>query len=257
MIRQNAAERRAAAAREREGQAQRSKVLKADPELAKFEIHSKGIGSKLLKMMGWKPGEGLGKMRDGIAKPLEAQLRPKLAGLGAAGVEPSLAPSKSAKELDSKGAGSKSASAKEESAFKLAWKARHRKKATGQSTVKTADQLLAEQEAAGGVLGKAAAPAITILDFTGPQTRVVSSLDDLKAGRGTDDVSGGSQPFPELQHNLKLLVEIDEAEIHRLDGEVRLQQDKAVLLQQQEERLSAEVEKIDEELQRATQVRVI
>jgi hypothetical protein len=53
--------------------------------------------------------------------------------------------------------------------------------------------------------------------MTGPQTRVVTDLGQLSAkdkeagGAGDDDV-----PFPELQHNLKLLVELAEADIHKL-----------------------------------------
>ena len=91
-----AEQRRNADNKKREAESARKKTLKLDPELAKFEAHSKGIGSKLLRMMGWKPGEGLGVNKDGIAKPLEAGLRPKGAGLGATGqAEPSLGPRES------------------------------------------------------------------------------------------------------------------------------------------------------------------
>ena len=252
MIRQAAEERRAQAAREQQQAERRTKVLKADPELAKFENHSKGIGSKLLKLMGWKPGEGLGRKKDGIAKPLEAVQRPKLAGLGAAGQEASLAPTA---EPQAEVSGAAKAKKTPESAFKTAWKARNRVRVAAVETVKTADDLLAEQEAAGGVFGKYAAPApsMTILDFTGPQTRVVSNMGEL----GSADKAGstGDVPFPELQHNLKLLVEITEGDIQRLDGKVRLEQEKAEMLQQQEQELTSEAERLDRELQQATQVR--
>lgn len=252
MIRQAAEERRAHAAREHEQAQHRTKVLKADPELAKFENHSKGIGSKLLKLMGWKPGEGLGRKKDGIAKPLEAVQRPKLAGLGAAGQEASLAPKAEAKPEAEAAAKAKKVP---ESAFKTAWKARNRSKVAAVDSVKTADDLLAEQEAAGGVLGKpssSATPSMTILDFTGPQTRVISNMGDL----GASDKAAGPAgvPFPELQHNLKLLVEITEGDIQRLDGKVRLEQEKAEMLQQQEQQLTAEADKLEAELQQATQV---
>lgn len=219
MLHQAAQEKRNKAAKEREGTMQRRKVLKADPELAKFENHSKGIGSKLLKLMGWKPGEGLGRAKEGISKPLEASMRPKGAGLGAAGVEPSLAP-KVAPELDAK----KKEAAQPQSAFKLAWKARNRNKVASADVVKSADELVAEQEVAGGVLGGAAAPVMTILDFTGPQTRVVSNMEDLKGGK--KDQEDSDVPFPELQHNLKLLVDMAEGDIRLLDGRVRLEHEK-------------------------------
>ena len=47
-----------------------------------FEAHTKGIGSKLMAMMGYKAGEGLGRTKQGINKAIEATMRPKKEGLG-------------------------------------------------------------------------------------------------------------------------------------------------------------------------------
>ncbi|KAI8806411.1 hypothetical protein BJ742DRAFT_816741 [Cladochytrium replicatum] len=50
----------------------------------KFGINSDNIGSKMLKAMGWKEGEGLGKNKSGIVNPIEGQMYARGAGLGAA-----------------------------------------------------------------------------------------------------------------------------------------------------------------------------
>jgi tuftelin-interacting protein 11 len=55
-----------------------------------------------------------------------------------------------------------------------------------------------------------------------------------------ESTAGDKTPMPELQHNLQLLVDLCEAEIQRLDGRLRHEQDTATLLAREQERLEAE-----------------
>jgi hypothetical protein len=53
-----------------------------DVGFATFEVHTSGIGSRLLSRWGWSEGEGLGRVRQGRAEPIRAEQRAKNLGLG-------------------------------------------------------------------------------------------------------------------------------------------------------------------------------
>ncbi|XP_078531348.1 angiogenic factor with G patch and FHA domains 1 isoform X2 [Lissotriton helveticus] len=53
------------------------------PASVHIEINDTNKGHKMLKKMGWKKGEGLGKHGKGIKDPIQLQIRKKKAGLGA------------------------------------------------------------------------------------------------------------------------------------------------------------------------------
>jgi hypothetical protein len=50
---------------------------------AAWEAHGSGVGSRLLRAMGWREGQGLGRAGEGRAEPLRPALRPRGRGLGA------------------------------------------------------------------------------------------------------------------------------------------------------------------------------
>ena len=257
---------------------------KPDPKLGEFEKHTKGIGMKLLEKMGYKKGMGLGKDGKGMAAPMETQMRPKNMGMGFKGFkEAGRLNNKDGSDDDDDddagtGAGERgrntnkaaekvaaeNARAKREKEMreKEMWKRRNELKRERRE-YKTAEEVLAEQEradleAAGiGTDGpdlKAAArqtaPAkMTVIDMRGSQAHVVTDLRKLRAdglnGSGSQADDDEDIAFPELQHNLRLIVDLAEAEIQTVDAKIRHERDTNVLLRREAERHRADAERAE------------
>lgn len=58
-----------------------------------------------------------------------------------------------------------------------------------------------------------------ILDMRGPQARLVTDMEALN--EAAQDSHTEEIPMPELQHNLRLLVDLAAADIQRIDGKLR------------------------------------
>ncbi|KAJ9505867.1 hypothetical protein QJQ45_027951 [Haematococcus lacustris] len=221
---------------------QRQVAKAADPEFATFEKHTKGLGMKLLMKMGYKPGEGLGRDKSGIAKPVEVQLRPKNMGMGfGARRGPDPEDSQPAPVQGPQTAADQKAAIAQQGKL---WKKKH-SEARVKREYRSADQVL--QEAPTKPL--AAQP---ILDMRGPQTRLITNMDHLNMKDG--GVGDNAVPMPELQHNLQLLVDLAEADIQKLDAKLRHEQDTATLLAREEKLLQEQVTRQEDQLQRLTTV---
>ncbi len=191
-----------------------------------FEVHTKGIGAKLLSKMGWKQGQGLGKDGKGLSQPLEATLRPKRQGMGFGNRrEPSLAP----KEEEVK---------KEEKTVDVQQEARAWRKKRADSKLqekkqifKTVDDVLASSD------GTAKSSIQTIIDMRGPQKRVIHDVGAEGALLERQHQVYDDGPLPELQHNMRLLVDLNEAEIKKVHARITHSQNTKTLLEKERLRL--------------------
>jgi tuftelin-interacting protein 11 len=78
---------------------------------------------------------------------------------------------------------------------------------------RTADEILSDQS------GKPASIGQPILDMRGPQAKLITDMEALNTV--TEEADGQNIPMPELQHNLRLLVDLAAADIQRIDGKLR------------------------------------
>ena len=62
----------------------------------------------------------------------------------------------------------------------------------------------------------------------------------MRCAEQEEEASGDAVPMPELQHNLRLLVDLAEADIRKIDARLRHAQDTAVLLGREQARGAAE-----------------
>lgn len=213
-----------------------------------WEKYTKGIGSKLLQKMGYQPGKGLGKNQQGITAPIEAKLRPGSGAIGAYGPE-TKAPPLNRPESTKEGDDDDVASDNDDQG----WKKGHEKKAKVKRVkiiTKSTEDIITES-----VLDSwnnktvDEGSRMKIIDMTGPEKRILSSLSHLHTSRAKkpkDDYHptqlNARFDVPELKGNLERLIRLNEN--MRVKGKQDYQRDLKHLddLEDERERLKKLVE---------------
>lgn len=179
--------------------------------------------------MGYKGG-GLGKNEQGIVAPIEAKLRPKNMGMGFNDYEES-------KNLPSVMVDvPQPPQVEEKQGFvqkkEKLWKKQAKVRAKKKENIITPDELLAmkAEQASETVFQK-------VVDMRGPQVRVLTSLDNLN---GEEKARESDVPMPELQHNIRLIVDLAELDIQKIDRDLRNERETVVALQKEKETLQSE-----------------
>ena len=207
------------------------------PQPAVWERYTKGIGSKLMAAMGYTGSGGLGKQGEGMAKPIEVKLRPKNLGLsygnfkerveegeeyGYENVDAStLGYSESEKELQKLLQHSQDLAPKEPG-----WKKSTKRKVVYKTALDVTQK-------------RAAAPQTEclVIDMTQPQVRVVPTAQAL--GRQREVLS---KQQPELQYNVRMLVDLAELDIRNLDYKIKHVKERLRKKDQEYDRVKLQVE---------------
>ena len=214
-------------------------------EVGRFEAHTKGIGAKLLGKMGWKQGQGLGKDGSGLSEPLQAALRPKGMGMGFGNRrEPSLKSAveqREERQEEQRKVAERPQKQLEEVDVAIEAQMWRKTRMDGRlkekkEIFKTVDEVLKSAEDV-----TTQSTVQTIIDMRGPQQRVVQS-DKLDA-----HIHDLQEPMPELQHNMRLLVDMTESEIKKVSARIRHSMDTKKLLEKENVRLRREREHAEEE----------
>ncbi|KAI3978724.1 hypothetical protein MKX01_015899 [Papaver californicum] len=187
-----------------------------------FEKHTRGIGMKLLAHMGYKGG--LGKNQQGIVVPIEPTLRPKLMGMGFNDYKEAKNAPRPIGEENSEEKKSLPPVVAVQSKEKL-WSKQNRTKKKSKAYT-TAEELLASKEDGGFEV-------------------VLTNLEDLNAEEKARD---SDKPMPELQYNIKLILDLAQLDIEKFGRDLRMEREKVVSLQSEKETLQKDASRQKKQL---------
>jgi len=250
-----------------------TKKEKVDGNFASFERHTKGVGSSIMRKMGYKVGQGLGKKGQGIINPIEAHKRVRKVGLGAAGTErtkqsrihfPTANDKTEAEDDHTEKAGQQwrkdeLSSGKQKPKYKFVTVDELRKSG------KTSTRRYTGANQAGSKVAKLSSTSelskVKVIDMTSKQTKVFSGYHAI-AGRGVkysdaeseDEMLNDNNPEAfhchELLYNIQELIDDTEKNIISVDKQKRYESDRLVSINKEEITLQNELTRQEDEIKR-------
>jgi tuftelin-interacting protein 11 len=195
--------------------------------------------------MGWDKG-GIGKTKKGLAEPIQTKIRPKFAGLGTIDEKTEQQKRKS-QEIEEKSEESENDEEKAEEILEhevprqQLWKKGAPKKRRVYKTVadivKETPQNIKQKE--------------LVVDMRGPQVKIFSGLDKIHE---QNKLIEKKKFIPELQHNISLLVDLKEGQIHSLEQKRRHEEMTIAALKREEEELTAQLDTEDKQIERVQSI---
>ncbi|KHN87809.1 Septin and tuftelin-interacting protein 1 -like protein [Toxocara canis] len=227
-----------------------------DPEkFADWAKHSKSdVIMRMMRNMGYVPGQGLGAKKQGIVEPVQAVLRPGRAAIGAYGKE-----AKGPKFGESAADAQRRTETIEETTTGGVRRGNWKKSGARKGVTyqfKTIDEVIAE----GGTLRKRlemASAGIKVIDMTGKEQKVYSGYEAYAAKtRAVAETEKEQRVFdvPELTYNLNALLDMTEDTIRRNNHQLRFLEDQTTALENDRNQLNVALAKERDEQKRMKEV---
>ena len=223
-------------------------------DIGGWEKHTKGFGSKMLEMMGYQEGQGLGPQGAGIVEPIKVQMNQGRVCLDS---KVTLPINKAEPENDFE-------EVKKKAVKSDRWKKKGRSVAESGSRFKSVSEIMELVSSNPRHLNKPKVNPFTntdrvglktkVINMTGPEYQEFDSLEEYVQKSGAS--RGGVEIYllPELVQNIDLLVENTEINIVKLNRQMEYDSDMLVQLKHEQKELNEKKSESANKLTRMTKL---